>query len=413
MNCEDCSGAARREIKFAMLGKDSDRTVELGLRERDEVSRVKNGKPPFKADVVGSLLRPQSVHDARAKREKGEVSAAALWEIENEAVEEAVTLQKAAGLRVCTDGEFHRRHWFLDFLEKIDGVEVHGGLPIKFHNEQGEVEMKPPRFEVHGKVKRSRNLSVDDFKALKPIADRNGMVAKQPIPSPMCVHFRGGRAAIDRKIYPDIEEFFADLTEVYREEIRALHAAGCRYLQVDDTNLPFLCDPSLREATRKIGEDPDALPALYVRMMNDVLRGKPADMVVCMHMCRGNHRSSWIAEGGYEPVAEIVFGEMKVDGFFLEYDSARAGGFEPLRHLNGNKVAVLGLVTTKKPALESKDELKRRIEEAAKYVPLERLALSPQCGFASTIAGNQVTIADEKKKLALVVETARDVWGTA
>jgi 5-methyltetrahydropteroyltriglutamate--homocysteine methyltransferase len=374
---------------------------------------VKNGKPPFKADVVGSLLRPQSVHDARAKREKGEVSAAALWEIENEAVEEAVTLQKAAGLRVCTDGEFHRRHWFLDFLEKIDGVEVHGGLPIKFHNEQGEVEMKPPRFEVHGKVKRSRNLSVDDFKALKPIADRNGMVAKQPIPSPMCVHFRGGRAAIDRKIYPDIEEFFADLTEVYREEIRALHAAGCRYLQVDDTNLPFLCDPSLREATRKIGEDPDALPALYVRMMNDVLRGKPADMVVCMHMCRGNHRSSWIAEGGYEPVAEIVFGEMKVDGFFLEYDSARAGGFEPLRHLNGNKVAVLGLVTTKKPALESKDELKRRIEEAAKYVPLERLALSPQCGFASTIAGNQVTIADEKKKLALVVETARDVWGTA
>jgi 5-methyltetrahydropteroyltriglutamate--homocysteine methyltransferase len=374
---------------------------------------VKNGKPPFKADVVGSLLRPQSVHDARAKREKGEVSAAALWEIENEAVEEAVTLQKAAGLRVCTDGEFHRRHWFLDFLEKIDGVEVHGGLPIKFHNEQGEVEMKPPRFEVHGKVKRSRNLSVDDFKALKPIADRNGMVAKQPIPSPMCVHFRGGRAAIDRKIYPDIEEFFADLTEVYREEIRALHAAGCRYLQVDDTNLPFLCDLSLREATRKIGEDPDALPALYVRMMNDVLRGKPADMVVCMHMCRGNHRSSWIAEGGYEPVAEIVFGEMKVDGFFLEYDSARAGGFEPLRHLNGNKVAVLGLVTTKKPALESKDELKRRIEEAAKYVPLERLALSPQCGFASTIAGNQVTIADEKKKLALVVETARDVWGTA
>ena len=372
-----------------------------------------NGKPPFKADVVGSLLRPQSVHDARAKREKGEVSAAALWEIENEAVEEAVTLQKEVGLRVCTDGEFHRRHWFLDFLEKIDGVEVHGGLPIKFHNEQGEVEMKPPRFEVHGKVKRSRNLSVDDFKALKPIADRNGMVAKQPIPSPMCVHFRGGRAAIDEKIYPDIEEFFADLTEVYREEIRALHVAGCRYLQVDDTNLPFLCDPSLREATRKIGEDPDALPALYVRMMNDVLRSKPADMVVCLHMCRGNHRSSWIAEGGYEPVAEIVFGEMNVDGFFLEYDSARAGGFEPLRHLNGNKVAVLGLVTTKKPALESKNELKRRIEEAAKYVPLERLALSPQCGFASTIAGNQVTIADEKKKLALVVETACEVWGTA
>jgi 5-methyltetrahydropteroyltriglutamate--homocysteine methyltransferase len=374
---------------------------------------MRNGRPPFKADVVGSLLRPQPVHDARARREKGEISAAALWEIETKAVDEAVAMQKTAGLGVCTDGEFHRRHWFLDFLEKIDGVETHGGLPIKFHNEQGEVEMKPPRFEVHGKVKRSRGLSVDDFKALKPIADRHGLVAKQPIPSPMCVHFRGGRAAIDEKIYPDIEEFFADLTEVYREEIRALHDAGCRYLQVDDTNLPFLCDPALREATRKIGEDPDALPALYVRMMNDVLRGKPADMVVCLHMCRGNHRSSWIAEGGYEPVAEIVFGEMNVDGFFLEYDSARAGGFEPLRFLNGAKVAVLGLVTTKKPALESKDDLKRRIGEAAKFVPLDRLALSPQCGFASTILGNNLTIDDEKRKLALVVETAREVWGTA
>jgi 5-methyltetrahydropteroyltriglutamate--homocysteine methyltransferase len=374
---------------------------------------MKNSKPPFKADVVGSLLRPQPIHDARARREKGEITAEALWEIETKAVEEAVAMQRAAGLQVCTDGEFHRRHWFLDFLEKIDGVETHGGLPIKFHNEQGEVEMKPPRFEVHGKVKRSRALSVDDFKALKPVADRQGLVPKQPIPSPMCVHFRGGRAAVDEKIYPDIEEFFSDLTEVYREEIRALHAAGCRYLQVDDTNLPFLCDPALRAATRKIGEDPEALPALYVRMMNDVLLGKPEDMVVCLHMCRGNHRSSWIAEGGYEPVAEVVFGGMNVDGFFLEYDSARAGGFEPLRHLNGKKVAVLGLVTTKKPALESKDELKRRIDEATKYVPIERLALSPQCGFASTLAGNQLTIDDEKRKLALVVETAREVWGTA
>jgi 5-methyltetrahydropteroyltriglutamate--homocysteine methyltransferase len=372
-----------------------------------------SANPPFKADVVGSLLRPPSVHDARAKRETGEISAEALWEIETKAVEDAVALQKAAGLRVCTDGEFHRRHWFLDFLEKIDGVEVHGGLPIKFHNEQGEVEMKPPRFEVHGKVKRSRNLSADDFAALKPIADRYGLVAKQPIPSPMCVHFRGGRAAIDKGIYPDIEEFFADLTEVYREEIRALYAAGCRYLQVDDTNLPFLCDPTLRGHVRAIGEDPDALPALYVRMMNDALRGKPADMVVCVHMCRGNHASSWIAEGGYDPIAEQVFGEMQVDGFFLEYDSPRAGGFAPLRFLNGSKIAVLGLVTTKKPALESKDELKRRIDEAAQYVPLGRLALSPQCGFASTLAGNRLTIEDEKRKLALVVETAREVWGTA
>jgi 5-methyltetrahydropteroyltriglutamate--homocysteine methyltransferase len=229
----------------------------------------------------------------------------------------------------------------------------------------------------------------------------------------MCVHFRGGRAAIDRSVYPDIEEFFQDLARVYREEIRALYEAGCRYVQIDDTNLPFLCDPALREGARKIGEDPATLPALYVRMMNDALHGRPDDMTVCLHLCRGNHASSWIAEGGYEPVAEITFGEMAVDGFFLEYDSERAGGFEPLRHLRGGKVAVLGLVTTKKPALESKDELKRRIDEAAKFVPLDRLALSPQCGFASTLTGNRLTIDDEKRKLALVVETAQEVWGTA
>lgn len=369
--------------------------------------------PPFKADIVGSLLRPHVVHEARAKREKGEISAEKLWQVENDAVADAVALQKNAGLRVCTDGEFHRRHWFLDFLEKIDGVEVHGGLPVKFHNEQGEVEMRPPRFEVRGKVKRSRNLALDDFAALKPIADRHGLVAKQAIPSPMCVHFRGGRNAIDKAVYPDVEEFFEDLAQVYREEIAALYAAGCRYLQVDDTNLPFLCDPALRDNVRKIGEDPDKLPALYVRMMNEIVRSKPADMAVCVHMCRGNHASSWIAEGGYEPVAEIVLGEMQVDGFFLEYDSPRAGGFAPLRHLTGSKVAVLGLVTTKKGALETRDELTRRIDEAARYVPLDCLALSPQCGFASTLQGNALGIDEELRKLELVVETAREVWGTA
>jgi 5-methyltetrahydropteroyltriglutamate--homocysteine methyltransferase len=225
------------------------------------------------------------------------------------------------------------------------------------------------------------------------------------------VHFRGGCAAIDPAIYPDIEDFFADLTRVYQEEIAALYAAGCRYLQIDDTNLPFLCDPALRDNVRKIGEDPDTLPQLYVRLMNDALRGKPADMVVGVHMCRGNHASSWVAEGGYDPIAEIVFGEMNVDAFFLEYDSPRAGGFAPLRYLTGRKVAVLGLVTTKKPQLENKEELKRRIGEAAKYIPLERLALSPQCGFASTIAGNALSPEDQRRKLELVVQTAREVWG--
>jgi 5-methyltetrahydropteroyltriglutamate--homocysteine methyltransferase len=370
-------------------------------------------KPPFKADVVGSLLRPDAIHAARLERERGAISAEQLWEIEARCVGDAVALQQAAGLKVCTDGEFHRRHWFLDFLEKIDGVAVAGGLPSKFHNEGGEIEFAPPRFEVVGKLGRSRRLAVDDFAALRPVAERAGLTAKQAIPSPTIVHFRGGRAAIDRTAYPGIEAFYADLARVYREEIADLYAAGCRYLQIDETNLPFLCDATLRDNVRKIGEDPDTLPRTYAKLFNDALRDRPKDMTVCMHLCRGNHESSWVAEGGYDPVAEVMLGEIAVDGFFLEYDSPRAGSFAPLRYLSGDKVAVLGLVTTKKAQLESKDDLKRRIDEAAKIVPLERLALSPQCGFASTIKGNALTVDDEKRKLALVVETAAEVWGTA
>jgi len=370
-------------------------------------------KPPFKADVVGSLLRPQAIHDARTKRQSGQLAAEALWDIETAAVKEAVALQKAAGLEVCTDGEFHRRHWFMDFLEKIEGVRMSGGMKTRFHNEQGDIEYAPPRFEVHGRLKRTKSLAVDDFKSLLPIASAAGLMPKQPIPSPTIVHFRGGRAAIDKGVYADLEPFLADLIQVYREEIAGLYAAGCRYLQIDETNLPFLCDPKLREDTRRIGEDPDVLPKLYVRVLNDVLVGKPADMTVCIHMCRGNHESSWMADGGYDPIAEQVFSQVKVDGFFLEYDSPRAGTFAPLRYLGKDKVAVLGLITTKKPAMESKDQIKRRIDEAAKIVPLERLALSPQCGFASTIGGNKLSVDDERRKLELVVETAREVWGTA
>ena len=374
---------------------------------------MSRSKPPFKADVVGSLLRPQTVLQARARRDRGELANEALRDIETGAVVDAVAMQKATGLKVCTDGEFHRRHWFLDFLEKIDGVKTSGGLPTRFHNEKGNIEFSPPRFEVHGKLKRSRNLSVDDFTALKPIADKAGLMPKQPIPSPTIIHFRGGRAAIDSKVYGDIEEFFADLSAVYREELAALYAAGCRYVQIDETNLPFLCDPRQRESARARGEDPDKLPALYVGLINAIVRDRPKDLTVCMHMCRGNHESSWVAEGGYEPVAEVVFGETEIDGFFLEYDTPRAGTFAPLKYLSGNKIAVLGLVTTKKGALETRDELKRRIEDAAKIIPLERLALSPQCGFASTIRGNALSIEDEKRKLALVVDTAREVWGSA
>ena len=374
---------------------------------------MRRSKPPFNADVVGSLLRPKAVLDARARRDRGELSSDALWAIETSAVDDAVAMQKAVGLKVCTDGEFHRGHWFLDFMSRIDGMKTSGGLPTKFHTEKGDIEFAPPRFEVHGKLKRSRSLSVDDFKALKPIADKYGLTPKQPIPSPTIVHFRGGRAAIDAKIYADIEEFFADLIAVYRQEIEALYAAGCRYVQIDETNLPFLCDPKLREDARKRGDDPDKLPALYVRLINDIVKDRPADLTVCMHMCRGNHESAWVAEGGYDSVAEVVFGDTNIDGFFLEYDTPRAGTFAQLRYLSGNKVAVLGLVTTKKGALETKDELKRRIDEAAAIVPLERLALSPQCGFASTILGNALSADDQRRKLELIVDTARDVWGSA
>jgi 5-methyltetrahydropteroyltriglutamate--homocysteine methyltransferase len=368
---------------------------------------------PFKADVVGSLLRPQALHEARARYNRHEIAEDALRRIEAAHLDEAVALQKEVGLKVCTDGEFFRRHWAMDFLERIDGLEYRGAIAVKFHNEQGDIDFAPPRLETVGKLARSRPLSVQDFVALKPVADRHGLMPKQAIPTPTLAHFRGGRAAIDAKAYPDMDGFFADLARVYREEIAALHAAGCRYVQIDETNLPFLCDPRLRDHARTIGEEPDALTRRYVALLNDAVRGRPKDMTVCMHMCRGNHMSAWVAEGGYEPVAEAVFGGLEIDGFFLEYDSPRAGDFAPLRHLSGKKVAVLGLVTSKKPQLEAKDELKRRIDEAAKFVALDRLALSPQCGFASTMEGNKVTIDDERAKLRLVVETAREVWGNA
>ena len=368
--------------------------------------------PPFKADLVGSLLRPPAIHEARARHEKGELPDEALRAIEDRCVEQAVAMQKSVGLKVCTDGDFRRRNWQRDFLKRIGGVEERGGLPMTFHNEQGSTEFAPPRFEVHGKLRREQDLAVQYFRALKPVAERHGLTPKQTIPSPMCLHFRGGRAAINEKVYPDMQDFFEDLAQVYREEIAALHAAGCRYLQIDDTNLAYLCDPKLRDHVLKIGEDPAALPKLYARMINDAIRDKPADMTICLHMCRGNRTSYWVAEGGYDPIA-IVFDEMNVDGFFLEYDTPRAGSFEPLRHLNGKKVAVLGLVTTKKPDLESKDTLKRRIDEASKYVALERLAFSPQCGFASTLDGNALNEDEQRRKLQLVAETAEEVWGSA
>ena len=370
-----------------------------------------HSSPPFKAEVVGSLLRSPAIHEARRERERGRVTADELWAVETRAVEEAVALQRDVGLKVCTDGEMHRRHWFLDFIERIDGVAFEGGLPTKFHNDGGALEFAPPRVVVKGKLGRSRPLASHDFAGLKPIADRAGLVAKQPIPSPTILHFRGGRSAIDKAAYPDIEGFFEDLAQVYRQEIAALYEAGCRYLQIDEVNLLFLCDPAMRADAVKIGENPDTLPATYVKLINDSLRDVPDDMTVGMHMCRGNHASSWVAEGTYDPVAELAFSSINVDALFLEYDTPRAGSFAPLKYLAKDKVAVLGLVTTKKGQLESKDDIKRRIDEAARVVPLEQLALSPQCGFASTIEGNALSTDEQRRKLELVVEVAREVWG--
>lgn len=335
----------------------------------------------------------------------------ALRQIETACVCDAVAMQKSAGLRVCSDGEFHRRHWFLDFIERIDGVSIKGTLPTKFHSAAGEADWAPPRIEVHGRLGRSRPFAVHDFEARQPIAREAGLVAKQPIPSPTLLHFRGGRAAISTAAYPDMSEFFFDVAKVFREEIDALYAAGCRYVQIDEVNFAFLCDSNLRKNVVALGENPDILPRTYADLLNNMLSGRPADLTVAMHICRGNHASNWVAEGAYDPVAEVLFGGIDVDALFVEYDSPRAGSFEPLRYLSKGKLAVLGLVTTKTPQLENKDDLKRRIDEAAKYAPLDQLALSPQCGFASTIIGNRVTADDQRRKLELVVDTARDVWG--
>ena len=373
---------------------------------------MQNQPPPFRADTVGSLLRSKRLLDARAGKQAGRTSDAELRKIEDEEVLRAVALQKDVGLKCCTDGDFRRRHWFMDFIERIDGLRFAEPMAVRFKSADGSVEFSPPRMELHAPLKRTRSLTGTDFPSLKPVADAAGLMAKEAIPSPTLLHFRSTRSPAYSKVYPDVEQLYQDIAQVYREEIAALYASGCRYLQIDETNIPgHLSDPALREQWKKDGEDPDALVVRYARLINDSIRDVPDDMTVCVHMCRGNHAGGWFAEGGYDPVAEISFSEIEADGFFLEYDTPRAGSFTPLRHLGKDKIAVLGLVTTKSPKLESKDELKRRIDEASKHVPLERLALSPQCGFASTIEGNPLTEEDEKRKLRLVVDTAREVWG--
>jgi 5-methyltetrahydropteroyltriglutamate--homocysteine methyltransferase len=365
--------------------------------------------PPFRADQVGSLIRPAALVEARKAAAEGRMPPEELRSIQQAAIREVVRRQEQIGLQSVTDGEFNRVSWQRDFLLRLDSVSlVPSRLAVRFHTADGVRDHAPPTLAVTGRLGRPHGIFVDDFKFLMSVTARTPKVT---LPSPTVLHFRGGRQAVDATAYPDIAGFYADLAAVYRAEIADLAAAGCRYLQIDEVNLAYLCDPNLRREVVGLGEDPDALPATYAKLLDDAIAGRPDDMVVAMHLCRGNFAGAWVAEGGYEPIADLVFNRIGADAYFLEYDSPRAGGFEPLRFLPAGKIAVLGLVTTKTARLEAKDDLKRRIEEAARFAPLERLALSPQCGFSSGIGGETMTPADQFRKLQLVVDTAREVWG--
>ena len=369
-------------------------------------------KAPFRANHVGSLLRPPELRQARDQHEKGEMSAAALREVENRCICDAVKMQEDIGMQGITDGEFRRTLWHADFLRQIEGVKVVEGLlpdsAKHFQNSDADVQRSPTQFVVTGKLRHAHGIEVDNFKFLASVTKQT---AKQCIPSPSLLHFRTGRGGVDNAAYPDMADFFADLAAVFRQEIAQLAAAGCTYIEIDDVNFAYLCDPKMREGAKKIGEDPDKLPALYANLINECIKDRPANMAVCTHLCRGNFRSAWVAEGGYDPVAEVLFNELKVDGYFLEFDTPRAGNFAPLRYMPKDKRLILGLVSSKTGELERPDDLKRRIEEASKLVPLDQLGISPQCGFSSTVLGNKLTVDDQIAKLKLVVQVAKDVWG--
>jgi methionine synthase II (cobalamin-independent) len=366
-------------------------------------------RPPFRADHVGSLLRPDALHRARAQAEKGEITRVALREVEDRAIREAVRLQESCGLQGITDGEFRRGFWHVDFLVGFEGiVATQSNYAVQFKGEHGETSETRSMLVVDGKIRRTHPVMVDHFAFLK------GATARTPkfcIPAPTYLHMRGGRKIVSAAAYPDMEEFWSDIIAAYRAEIADLRAAGLSYLQLDDVSISYLCDQGIREQIRRDGEDPDTLPAKYVSVLNRIIACRPRDFYVTVHTCRGNFQSLWMASGSYDAVAEAIFGALDVDGFFLEYDSERAGGFAPLRFVPKGKRVVLGLVSTKVAELESKDALKRRIEEAAKIVPLEDLCLSPQCGFASTHHGNNITPDVQCRKLERVVEVATEVWG--
>src|SRR5438874_10498788 len=366
--------------------------------------------PPFRADHVGSLLRPPRLHQAREDFAAGRISPADLRAVEDEEITRAVRMQEEVGLQSATDGEFRRATWHMDFIYQIGGIsKAPGNLAVKFTNPSGTIEWTPAALHVDSKVRMDQTIFCEDFTYLK--SQVSTAMPKHTIPSPNKVHYRGGPAMLDPEVYPDIEEFWADLAAAYADEVRRLNELGSTYLQFDDTSLAYLNDPAQRAEIAGRGEDAEHMHLRYIKQINDAVAGKPAGMAITTHLCRGNFRSSWVASGGFDFVAEALFSELAVDGFFLEYDDERSGGFEPLRFVPKGKMVVLGLVTTKRPELESKDELKRRIDEAAKFVPLDQICLSGQCGFSSTFEGNALSYDDQVAKLRLIVETARDVWG--
>ena len=366
--------------------------------------------PPFRADHVGSLLRPPELLTARADFAEGRIGPDHLRAVEDAAIAEVVTMQSDVGLQSATDGEFRRASWHMDFIYQLGGIsKAPGNLAVHFRNAEGEIEWTPAALHIGSKINLSRTIFEDDFRYLQ--SQVSAATPKLTIPSPNMVHYRGGPAAIDNDVYPDMEQFWADLSAAYNDEVQRLAGLGCTYLQLDDTSLAYLNDPAQRAEIAGRGEDAEHLHLRYIRQVNDAIAGRPADLKVTTHMCRGNFRSSWAAEGGYDFVAEALFSELDVDGFFLEYDDERSGGFEPLRFVPAGKMVVLGLVTTKTGKLENPDDLKRRIDEAARYVPLDQICLSPQCGFSSTVEGNALSQAEQRAKLQLVVQTAHDVWG--
>lgn len=368
-------------------------------------------KPPFRADHVGSFLRPKELLDAREQFKQGKITAQQLRAEEDKAITGVVKFQESVGLKSITDGEYRRTYFHVDFLEQLGGVK--SDIPVTIKKPDGTEELAPPVMRVIDKVRHVKDIQLADFQYLKSQLSP-GSTAKVSIPSPTMLHFRGGRAGISREHYPELDpDFYQDVANAYGDELRSLAKAGCTYVQMDDTNLAYLCDDKMREAARQRGDDPDELPHRYAKFINLVVAQKPAGMTLAVHLCRGNFKSTWAAQGSYEPVAEALLSEMNVDAYFLEYDDARSGDFKPLRFLPKNKIVVLGLVTTKLGQLENKDDLKRRIDEATKFTSLDQLALSPQCGFASTVHGNDIQVEQQAAKLRLVVETAREVWGDA